>query len=160
MRHLNVLWDQGSIDISAIERFERKIGYRFPENYKKLLSAHDHLMIEEDTFKFKNIYGKEDARDVAFYGYGQTCLEKIENSQNFGIYGYEGIVAIGRSANGDQVCFDYRHDPTTTEPHVVLVYHDDSIIDESGDEKMAVNFVAPNFEAFVDMLYEYIDEED
>ncbi|MDR1163471.1 MAG: SMI1/KNR4 family protein [Candidatus Accumulibacter sp.] len=160
MRHLNVLWNEGSIDISVIERFERKIGYRFPENYKQLLSAHDGLMIKEDTFKFKNIYGKEDIRDVAFYGYGPTCIEKIENSQNFDIYGYEGIVAIGRSANGDHICFDYRHEPTTTEPHVVLMYHDDSIIDENGNEKMVVNFVAPNFEALVDLLYEPDDEED
>jgi hypothetical protein len=70
------------------------------------------------------------------------------------------IVPFGYSANGDYICFDYRHDPTTTEPHVVLMYHDDYVADKEGNTKMVVNFVAPNFEAFVDLLYEYIDEDD
>jgi cell wall assembly regulator SMI1 len=160
VRRLEVYSDEGTIDISAIERFERKIGYRFPENYKQLLCAHDEFRPIENCFKFRNIYGAEDERDAAFYGYGETCTEKIARSQDFDIYGYEGIVAIGTAANGDHICFDYRHDPTTTEPHVVLMYHDDYVVDKEGNTKMVVNFVAPNFEAFVDLLYEYIDEED
>lgn len=54
-------------------------------------------------------------------------------------------------------CFDYSKDPTSSEPAVVVVFHDDVYIDENGEQKMVVNHVANSFGEFVDLLYEYQD---
>ncbi|MEV9615620.1 hypothetical protein [Aliarcobacter butzleri] len=53
------------------------------------------------------------------------------------------------------MCFNYRDNPRTDNPKIVLVYHDDYIENEDGTSHMVVNFVANSFEEFIDMLYEY-----
>lgn len=157
MKNIEVNHDRGFVDMALIEIFERKIGYCFPEAYKQLTSQHNNLYPEQDSFNFINIYSEEDEREIAFYGYGEWPIESIEQAQHSDVYSYEGIVTFGRSANGDHVCFDYRHDPKTCEPRVVLMYHDDYVEDANGAH-MVVNDVAPTFEAFIDMLYK--DEEE
>jgi cell wall assembly regulator SMI1 len=153
MKDIGMLWDEGPGEISTIEQAERLIGYRFPNEYKQLMVLHDQLTPKLNFFKFINIYGKKDERDITFFGYKENS-EKLLDSQDFDVYGYDEIVAIGSSGNGDYICLDYRHDPKTNEPQVVLMYHDDFVIDHEGNRKMAINFVAPNFAAFVDILYE------
>lgn len=159
MKELNVYSDKGSVDLSIIEEHEQLIGYRFPNSYKKLIGRHDQLRPIEDHFDFTNIYGEKDERDISFLGHKNSTTEKLMDSQDYDIYGYEGIVTFGICANGDHICFDYRHDPETDEPHVVVMYHDDYVTDKDGNPKRVINFVAPSFEAFVDILYEYIDED-
>lgn len=162
MKNSDIYEDYGSVDIAVIEDFEKKIGYCLPTSYKELISSHDWLRPEQNTFAFINLYGEKDDRDVNFYGYKSgfsLASRTIEHHQDFDVYGYEGIVAIGFSANGDHICFDYRHDPKTCEPRVVLMYHDDYVEDATGNAHMVVNDVAPTFEAFIDMLYKYEDEE-
>ena len=159
MKKLNIRFDDGNTDPSIIEENERLLGYKFPKQYKELMRMHDALYPVENYFDFTNIYGEEDERDISFLGHKNSATEKLMDSQDYDVYGYEGIVTFGICANGDHICFDYRHDPKTSEPHVVLMYHDDYVTDKDGNPKRVINFVAPSFEAFVDMLYEYIDED-
>lgn len=161
MKKIDVSSDGGSVDISMIAAFEKKAGNCLPQSYKVLISSHDWLYPVQNTFNFINIYGHHDSRDISFYGYGEESIrhgESIIDHQDFDVYGYEGIVAFGCSANGDNVCFDYRHDPKTCEPRVVLMYHDDYIEDENGKAHMVVNDVASSFEEFIDILYKYEEE--
>lgn len=140
-----------------MKKNEQLIGYRFPDSYKKLISSYDQFRLIEDHFNFTNIYGKKDERDISFLGHKNLTTGQIMGFQDYDTYGYEGIVTFGICANGDHICFDYRHDPETKEPHVILMYHDDYVTDKDGNLKRVINFVAPSFEAFIDMLYEYID---
>jgi hypothetical protein len=152
MREIEVFHDSGLIDVSVIESFETKIGYIFPENYKYLLSKHNELYPEMDFFKFFNeIDNKNDCRDVSFLGYGSQVTEasRIERAQDHDVYGRDGIVVIGRCANGDYICFDYRDNLITNNPPVAVMFHD--FFD--GDDKMFICPVANNFEQFIDLLY-------
>ena len=153
MKHLDKLWDKGTMGVTTIQQAERLTGFRFPNSYKQLLCSHNQLIPKQDCFKFRNIYGEEDERNIMFFGYGEHSEEKVLDNQSFDVYGHCNIVAIGRAANGDYICFDYRHDPKTTEPHVVVMFHDDYVIDQDGQKKMSISIVAPTFDAFIDMLY-------
>ena len=156
MRKLTVYRDEGSIDMEMIEAFEKEIGYCLPVSYKQLISRHNELRIEEDTFDFINVYKDNDERDIYFFGYGDVESEHIKNQQYVSDpmeYGQKGLVAFGGCANGDIVCFDYRNDPKTCEPKIVLVYHDDYIEHEDGTSTRVVNHIANSFDEFLDMLY-------
>lgn len=163
MKGFTVFMDKGSVDIDIINAFEDKIGFCLPKSYKELISQHNQLCLVEDTFDFVNIYGEEDERDVSFFGYGNIKYEKIEDSNLYMsdplYYGIPNLVAFARCANGDIICFDYRDDLKTCTPKVVLVYHDDHISKEDGTVQMVVNYVANSFEEFMDMLYEFNEEE-
>lgn len=161
MKEVQIYRDSGPIDISIIEAFEKKAGYCLPQSYRVLISSHDWLYPVQNTFTFINIYGHHDSRDISFYGYGDEPIrhgEGIIYNQDFDVYGCEGIVAFGCSANGDYICFDYRHEPRTCEPRVVLMYHDDYIEDENGKANMVVNDVASSFDGFINILYKYEEE--
>ena len=162
MKDLTVFLDEGAIDMDIIEAFEKDIDSCFPENYKQLISKYNNLYPKENTFDFVNVYNNEDQRDIFFFGYGDVS-EHIRDEQYVSDpmeYGQKGLVAFGGCANGDIVCFDYRDDPETCEPKVVLVYHDDYEEHKNGSNTRVVNHVADSFDKFLDKLYEYKDDEE
>ncbi|HDR1266785.1 TPA: SMI1/KNR4 family protein, partial [Pasteurella multocida] len=68
------------------------------------------------------------------------------------IYGYEHVYSFGSTGEGHFICFDYRDDPKGDEPKICIVIHDEY------DEKTGKHLlfpVAENFEAFLDMLYDF-----
>ncbi|WP_256932962.1 SMI1/KNR4 family protein [Psychrobacter sp. BF1] len=69
-------------------------------------------------------------------------------------FGTPNLVTFAICGNGDYVCFDYRHNPITDNPKVVLVYHDDFVDYEDGSSHMVINHVADSFEEFMEMLHE------
>lgn len=133
MKKLHVYSDEGKVDLSVIEKNEQLIGYRFSDSYKKLISSYDQFRSIENHFNFTNIYSKKDERNISFLGHKNLTIRQIMEFQDYDIYGYKGIVTFGICANGDHICFDYRHDPKTSEPHIVLMYHDDYITDKDGN---------------------------
>lgn len=150
MKAVIVYRDSGTVDQSYIDAFEKKLGYIFPQKYKSLLSKHNALRPHENLCNFK-LNDKCDSRDVNFFGYGDSVeeYEDIEKFQQEPEYCYRHIVVIGESANGDYICFDYREDPTTDNPPVVVMLHD--YPDENN--KMHVCPVTDDFEQFMDSLY-------
>lgn len=159
MQKIDVFSDHGTVSKSAIEGFEKEIGFCFPQEYKILISNHNGLSTVQDSFDFTNQFGETEEGGIRFYGYGGWPVESIEDSQDFDIYGHDGIVSFGRRGNGDHICFDYRHDPKTCEPRIVLMLHDEYTEDTEGNAKHLLIDIAPNFEAFIDMLYKYEDDE-
>jgi len=150
MKKISVYRDSGIVDISEIERFENKIGYEFPSEYKYLISKHNALRPSSECFDF-NCNGELDSRDVSFFGYGESVneYEDIEEFQQEDSYCYEHIVVIGGTANGDYICFDYRGNPNSNNPPVIVMLHDST--DENN--KMLICPVADNFELFIESLY-------
>lgn len=149
---IEVFVDSGNVDISIIDHFEAKVSYFFPESYKRLLSKHNELYPENCDFRFFNeTEGVWECRDVTFLGYGPTITNasRIDRFQDHDVYGHDGIVVIGCSANGDYICFDYRSDPQTANPPVVVMFHDYY----NEDKKMLVCSVANTFEEFINSLY-------
>lgn len=150
MKNISVYSDSGIVDLAYIDAFEKKMGCILPSAYKSLLRNHNAVRPAENCFNFK--FGdKTDSRDVGFFGYGRSIhdYEDIERFQQEPEYSYYNIVVIGESANGDYICFDYRANPATDNPPVVIMLHD--YPDENN--KMLVCPVADDFEHFIDLLY-------
>ena len=162
----NVYRDSGKADRLLIDEFEIEFRIKLPKGYRELIQEHNALWPEKSLFRFHNRYHNElwsyrlnqdgtDSRDVTFYGFGEHLpnYERMDWAQGFDVYGHDHIIAFGAAANGDHICFDYRHDPSTNEPHVVVMFHD--AYDEHN--KMLICHVANSFEAFMDSLYKSDD---
>ncbi len=141
-----------------IHEFEKEMGFKLPIRYKNFITQYDGKRLVEDCFNFINYYNENDERDICFNSYEIKNYEYIYSCQiNDRPDGSPYFVQFATCANGDHICFDYSKDPTSNEPAVVVVFHDDVYIDETGQQKMVVNHVANSFGEFVDLLYEYRD---
>lgn len=156
---MRVYQDNGQNSLNEIQRVQDELGYFFPKNYIDLMLHHDALRPEEDCFDFINFYGKQDDRDIAFISFKDNhlngnILKKQKNISDLDNYGVKNLVIFGRCGNGDYICFDYRENPSSSEPKIVLVYHDDFIDYDDGTSTMVVNHVANSFDDFLNMLHE------
>lgn len=152
MKHVEIFHDYGPVDKSLINDFEKSIGYKLPEFYKKLLSQHNALCPERCNFDF---FDKEiervASRDVNFLGYGPEVPESsnIASLQWHDVYGRDHVVVFGKTAGGDYVCFDYSSNSSASNPTISVMFHD-----YFGDDgRMLIVPVADDFEKFMDSLY-------
>ena len=151
--------DNGKNSLNEIQRVQDELGYFFPKNYIDLIKNHDAVRLEENIFNFTNIYNSIDERDLNFLSFKSDHLDgdilsNQDNVNDLENYGIKDLVVFGICANGDYICFDYREDSKTSNPKVVLVYHDDFFDYEDGTSSMVVNNVANNFDDFLNLLHE------
>lgn len=162
MKPEDVYRDRGTVDSALLHEFEKSFNIKLPDGYKNLIQEHNALYPEKNHFRFHNIHHNElwsyrlnadgsDSRDITFFGFGEELpeYERMDWQQSFDIYGHDCVIAFGTAANGDHICFDYRHDPKTNEPHVVVMFHDAF----GNDGKMAICHVANSFDDFLKLLY-------
>ena len=164
-RNLSIFHDYGKADIKDIKAFERKYNICLPESYKEYMIEYNGGSFEEDQFSFTNKKGQEDGRTILFKSFGLKVKgrERIEDAQFVSkpdYYGIPGLIGIGSTAEGDTLCFDYREDPKGCEPKVVLLVHDEYEDEPDGTTHMLIEPIADSFDAFLDMLYEYKDDEE
>ena len=149
----------GSVPIKNIIDYEKKIGYCLADTYKNLLNEFGGARFEEEDFDFINKNGNNDGRDVAFF-----CFEKLAKEQEHlndpDYYGVPDLVAFASTAEGDTMCFDYRNEPNTCEPKIILLVHDEYEEESDGVVHMKVEPIANNFNAFLGMLYKDEDDEE
>ncbi|MCX5468923.1 SMI1/KNR4 family protein [Acinetobacter nematophilus] len=156
---MDIRRDNGKNSLDEIKRVQNELGYFFPNNYIDLIRNHDALRFEKNIFDFKNIYNKEDERDLNFLSFKSDHLDgdilsNQDNVNDLENYGIKDLVVFGICANGDYICFDYREDSKTSNPKIVLVYHDDFVDFDDGTSSMVVNDVANNFDEFLKLLHE------
>lgn len=147
---LKIYRDNGENSLDTIMQTQKKLGVNYPKKYVELMLKHDALRLENDVFDFINVYGKEDERDICFLSFKEnhingTILSEQENISDLNNYGIRDLIIFGSCANGDYICFDYREDSQTSNPKIVLVYHDDFVDFEDGTSSMVVNDVANDF---------------
>lgn len=158
MNSLNIYHSYGKVEDFYISNFEKVADIELPTNYVKLLESNNALSTEESVFKFHNTFTNHtDCRDISFYGFGDKIpsSDRITRVLNLSEYGHNKVIIFGKSANGDFICFDYRHDPKTNEPKVVLMHHDVY----GPDDKMLICPVANSFDEFINALYKPRDDE-
>jgi cell wall assembly regulator SMI1 len=166
-RNLTMFDDEGQADIKNIEAFEKKYNICFPKSYKGLMLEHNGAYFEESYFDFINKRGQEDGRSFGFDYFGNVENPSDKNIEYYNqhlqdpiYYGVPGLIGIGSTAEGDTLCFDYRDDPKTCEPKVVLLVHDEYEEDENGNTHMLIEPIANSFDEFLNMLYKYEDDEE
>lgn len=162
-KSIKIYRDSGPVDIALIEIIENELGVAFPRSYKTFISNHNAAYPKNNHFEYWDDYLKEEAeQSMYFFGFGKEqglieSSESITRFQDFEIYGYDNVVAFGGTPEGDYVCFDYRHDPMTSEPKIAVMAHDMVYKDT---RKMVINHVADSFDDFCQLLYDdpYADE--
>lgn len=167
MKEISIRSDHGFVANDKFQDFERIHSMLLPRSFKSFVGLHDQPWLVENYFRFINIFAQShmwpykimdgiDSRDLNFLGFNEGTYdgEKIFDSQDFDVYGHESVIAFGQSANGDYICFDYRHDPATEEPRVVVMFHDAY----DSNRKMLICPVSNSFEEFMDSLYKSEDE--
>jgi len=150
-KNFEIYRDYGVVDHSKISEFEIYNGVKLPSLYKELLSKHDAVWFHNRDFNliFK---GEVITRDVTFFGFGDNLrksnqIHKMQQEE----YSHEGIIVFGQSCEGDYICFDYRANPNSNNPPVVLMLHD--YPDDDG--KLFICTVSDSFESFLSVLRSY-----
>lgn len=163
--------DYGVVNPLIIVDFSSRFGVDFPTSYIDLLSKYNAIRPLKEYFDFKEVDGKTGISDISFYGYGyekinvydQEDLLRFQNSikETDSIernqpdeYSYESVIVFGHTASGDYIAFDYRQNPETDNPPIVMMYHDQFVKDENGNSKMLVIKVADSFDDFLNLLHE------
>jgi len=171
MKKLDLFHDYGTIDKQIIIEYAHSLGVHFPMTYIELLSKHNGLYPVQAYVKFVNFQGEEDIKCLSFFGYGYERIE-VYDAESLALfqnslgesdaielsqpdeYSYQNVITIGNTAEGDYICFDYRENPTSSEPSIACMHHDQYVKDEQGNPKMAISKIANNFEEFIEMLHE------
>lgn len=139
-----------------ITGFEKQFEITLPSTYLEF--------VRQNTFLKKTEFDYFDVDDQSIFTSGISFFLKFTDSQspydNITTYNHnppeffpENIIAFGVNGGGDSICFDYRQDKDNSNPPIVYWSHE-------ADIGKDVSFVAHNFEEFLGMLYEAIDEDD
>jgi hypothetical protein len=165
-KHLHIFQYSGRAKEKQIKKFENKYNICLPQTYKELINKYNEASLYENYFDFINKNSEEDMRCFGFFGFGkkyevsEEITKENEHLQDPIYYGVPGLIGIASTAEGDTLCFDYRDNPTTCEPKVVLLVHDEYETDTDRTVHMKIEPIANSFDEFLDMLYEYKDEDE
>ncbi len=132
--------------------YEKNSVVKFPSSYKKLLGLCDGGFFEDINFLYNSrflqqfIIGCVGMFHVISNDYPSEGSKFKTYYNNPPEFFPEGIISFASVGNGDLICFDYRADPQTDNPPIVMWEH------EAAGSEEAVSFIAPDFEAFMNML--------
>ena len=157
MKRVSVFHDEGEIDIGIVNQYERQTGYVFPALYKRLISQHNALYPENDSFGFLDQNGGKCTSSIVFYGYDteRTCNDILYLEQRSSDHPLPPhVVVFGRDGGGNMVAFDYSDNPKGDNPKVIFVYHDrlDGNQQEFEGGYYITAYVADSFGEFMDIL--------
>ncbi|HDR0641754.1 SMI1/KNR4 family protein [Pasteurella multocida] len=159
-RDFGIYYDYGVVSQEIILDFEETFGIKLPKLYIELITKHNSPRLNRDHFNYYDFStNEEEGTEFIFKGF-ETESNRHAPPENIyaqylyddEIYGYEHVYSFGSTACGDFICFDYRDNPKGSEPKICLVIHDE-YDEETG--KHLLFPVAENFEAFLDMLYDF-----
>lgn len=146
--------------VELVEKYETDLGVVFPESYKAFISNNNTAYPEKSCFDYWDDYLKEEGeKSIYFFVFGPeqsrvNASEDLLRFQDFDIYGHDHVVAFAGTAEGDYVCFDYRHNPETLEPKISVMAHD---MHYKETRKMVINHVANSFSEFCQLLRDDTD---
>ena len=129
-RNIDIWSFDGKGDINNILKFQSIFNITLPNTYRELMTRYNNPKFEQDTFDFYDPYHERES--LASFGF-DGFNSQYENIYNQFIY-------------SDEDC------PTTSEPKISLVIHDE-YNDEIG--KWLILSVANNFDDFLDSLYDF-----
>ncbi|MGH1485265.1 MAG: SMI1/KNR4 family protein [Cellvibrionaceae bacterium] len=149
-------WDSyyGTGNIDQITLFEKKVGLIFPDSYKNIVSKYNGAYpASKDSFEFYNKLLKEkmviDSGMFLPFGKVEKSNETMNikwdhKPENFS----EELLIFSALGNGDFLCFDYRKEPNSNRPSIVVFHQEGNDLSES------ISPVSNNFDDFLDLLFE------
>ena len=157
-KHLHIYRDCEKVNFDEINKFENTFNVCLPKTYKEFILKFGGGRFNEENFDFINKDGILDSRDAVLFCFKDITKENL-HLQDPSYYGVKGLIGFASTAEGDTVCFDYRDNPKTCEPKIALLVHDEYETDSDGYEHMKVEYIANSFDEFLDMLYEFNDDD-
>lgn len=172
------IYDAQLLDQALVEEVEKKLGVKFPKEYKECVIKYHGARPVQKLFNvegMERVFGKF-LDYVKRYSYSNTLLECYvnETDEQYGTIP-TGVIPFADDPSGNYICFDYGEN--SVNPRIVFLNQDNCIsldiidgdweesgidIDEYESEKEAIQvlqrqtlqFVANSFEEFLNMLYE------
>lgn len=150
-------WDSywGSVDTAQVDKYEKMLGYKFPEDYKTIVSTYNGAIVDDkNSYQFYSNLTKKNER----YGLGllhafgdcDSRAETMEYCLANKPYGFpNGLVSFAREGGGDLLCFDYREGLPEDEPKIII-WH---LNGEPGTVAES-SFLANTFSEFLDLLFQ------
>lgn len=153
----NILVDDGKISEIVVHSFEKLQGITLPKNYVNFIIQHDGASLYADVFDYFDTPRQSvTSNSIAFIKFekiGRFIEGLLEESVDDKDYFYKNLIPFGDNGGGDFICFDYRKNPKTDNPPIILWSHDVE------NNSQRISFIANNFEEFINMLYESNDED-
>ena len=132
---------------------EQQLGIRFPRSFREMMiDYHGAYAREKDVFDTADEKGKAFNNFVTFFSNDRySYILRVMDNISDRLPG--NAVPFARDPGGNYLCF--RYSDSSNEPEVW--YWDHELAFE--DPTTSLTFVAHTFEAFLDSLYEWVDEE-
>tara|TARA_Y100001934_G_C12230381_1_gene715119 strand:- start:225 stop:800 length:576 start_codon:yes stop_codon:yes gene_type:complete len=145
---LTISSSNGPIDKSVIRDFEKVINKKFPDLYVEFVSSNDGAAPITSVFSYCKLGINEKQEDAfVFLAFDVNASDTMDYGlslfKNF--WCIDGLIPFGTTGGGDYLCFDYRAEPNSIDPPIVVVIHDDFT---DNDERLICH-VAPNFEYLI-----------
>lgn len=146
----------GRAHAEDIAECEKEIGIIFPVAFKEKSLKCDGGTPTKDVFNYySTTFNRHEGSCLGGFllfsqNYPHPSELLLESYKKPPEFFPECLVAFAEVGNGDQICFDYREGKDNLDPPIVIWEHE-------GDEGNDVSYLAPNFEAFMNML---MDEEE
>lgn len=155
MKNLTVMYDFGTVDESYLLDFSKRYDLNLPKKYMDLMKQHNGVQFVENCFNYIDFNGDIGESSIGFCAYGNRVgADDIYKFQDHDNLGDDKLIVFGLSGRGDYISFDYRQNPRTDNPSIVIMYHDDYVEEENGERKMRVIKVSDTFDDFLNMLHE------
>jgi hypothetical protein len=140
---------RGKVSRELFNETCQKLGYNLPESFYQFIKNNDGAHINPANFTYYDYTFKNYVSNLVG---GFLCInEQATTSITKKYYSPpedfpKRVVPFSSTPNGDYICFDYRNDPDTDNPSIVMWNHEG----ESGED---ISYVAKDFDSFLDMLY-------
>ena len=148
----NIKTSSGYTSEKDIIFIQKKLDVIFPISFKTLIQKYNGAFLKKNIFFYTSqACNSDENSSVGMFLF--TSLESVNffdhilnRNKKEPEFFPEGIISFASVGNGDLICFDYRADPKTDNPPIVIWEHEAAGSDE------AVSFIAPDFESFMNML--------
>ena len=144
-----VIENRGTSNPELIKETEKLVNKKFPKKFIDIVSLYDRPILEKEFIEF--CYNKGENRDITSLGIifsfddsypYERFVDTVNNPPEFFP---EGLIAFGRDGSGNLFCFDYRQNPETDNPPIVLWLHEE-------EENEGIVFLSNSFDEFIDSL--------
>jgi len=131
-----------------VKKIQKRINRKFPKDFVELVSFHDGPEFEREIVDFYNV--EANCRDQTSLGIifsfdplypCERFVDTLDSPPEFFPSGHN-LVAFGRDGSGNLFCFDYRENPETDNPSIVLWHV----------EGEGISFIAEDFSALINNL--------
>lgn len=141
-----IIESRGTPHPEFVRKIQQKISKTFPNGFREMVSNYDRPIFEKEIINFYSEEAQcidQTSLGIIFSFDSEYPYEKfIDNLNHPPEFFPENLIAFGRDGTGNLFCFDYRENPETDNPPIVLWHVE-------GD---GISFIAKDFDELINNL--------